>query len=78
MRSGLNKEGILLLEKMGDYIVGFYRRYSALNPYMPKDLALSQLRDCLQTLTARKLDSKKLRSLIKQVEMGYFISDTLW
>jgi hypothetical protein len=67
MRSGLNTEGIKLLEKMGSYVIDFYKNYSAAQPYVSKAMALSQLKECLITLTDRKLDSKYLRNLIQQV-----------
>jgi hypothetical protein len=68
MRSGFNKEGIELLEKAGEDLVEYQRKNGKPWPGLENPTA-GILKEYLSLLTNRKLDSKKLRSLIEDAQL---------
>jgi hypothetical protein len=79
MRSGLNKEGITLLENVGEQLVAYQRQYRKAHPNLTSYMAdngypgevpttESILKEYLDLVTLRKLDSKKLRQLITEAK----------
>lgn len=71
MRSGFNKEGIDMLEKAGKDLVEYERKNAKPWPGLEKSTS-EILKEYLSLLTNRKLDSKKLRSLIEE---AYLLKD---
>jgi len=70
MRSGLNNEGIRLLEKMADDLVSHYKKYRRADFYVSKEMAIHFINEYYLTLTSRKLESKKIKTLLDELKKG--------
>jgi hypothetical protein len=76
MRAGLNKEGIELLEKVAEDLVKYEKANELHFPHLQSPTSgrdattLLVVEDYLGLITARKLDSKKLKSLVKELKQN--------
>jgi len=66
-RSELPNEAIKYLENMSEKLMDRYKNYSA-DFYVTREMALEKINEYYQTITSKKLESKKIKAILEELK----------